>query len=557
MVYPVISSKNPILSTNPKIPTIQERCRKLHGFHLRSIFRSSQTQHHIPNSNIINEGIKPKTQFLSPVTVTNQGEVSVWRGEKRKEYEERKSLSLEGFQEMLGLCGLGYWVQGFRCFPWLALNFHMAHNLNLHPSALQLVQNSANLPMVAKPLYGILSDALHIGDAHRIPYISIGVLLQVLSWGQLALIPLAGQALSTLMACVLLSNLGASITEVAKDALVAEYGQKQRITGLQSYAFMASAAGGILGNLLGGYFLLKAPHRTMFLFFSVLLSLQLVISLSAREECLGLARASDHILTRQPISENIRKQLSDLMIAISDDSISRPLTWIVASIAMVPILSGSIFCYQTQCLHLNPSVIGMSRVIGQLMLLSFTVLYDRCWKQIPMRKLIGTVQVLYASSLLLDLVLVRQMNLGMGIPNEVFALCFSGVAEVLAQFKVLPFSVLLATLCPRGCEGSLTSFLASALCLSSIISGFWGVGLAALLGIKSDDYSRLPAGILIQFLAALLPLGWIHQVPMSQPVEKERKKGLSKRSRRNRRIGRVVVGSVFVYRRERESEAQK
>ncbi|KAK4406013.1 putative folate-biopterin transporter 9, chloroplastic [Sesamum angolense] len=135
------------------------------------------------------------------------------------------------------------WVQGF---PWLALNFHMAHNLNMHPSTLQLVQNSGNLPMVAKPLYGILSDALYIGGAHRIPYVSIGVLLQALSWGSLALIPIASEARPALMACVLLSNLGASIAEVAKDALVAEYGQKNKVPGLQSYAYMASAVGGFL-----------------------------------------------------------------------------------------------------------------------------------------------------------------------------------------------------------------------------------------------------------------------------------------------------------------------
>ncbi|MBA0612520.1 hypothetical protein Godav_013116 [Gossypium davidsonii] len=434
MIYPVISTKNPIFLTGSKIPRNQERCSKLSSFQSRSIFRSFHHQ---------NPGIKPKTQFLNPVIGTNLGEVSVRKGKKKKE-----SLWQQGFQEMLGLCGLGYWVQGFRCFPWLALNFHMAYNLNLNPSTLQLVQNSGNLPMVAKPLFGILSDALYIGGAHRIPYICIG-----------------GQALPALMACVLLSNTGAAVTEVAKDALITEYGQKHRITGLQSYAFMALAAGGILGNLLGGYFLVKLPPRMMFLVFSVLLSIQLLVSLSASEECLGLARS------------------------------------------------------------LGPVPTGQS--------------------------------ILYASSLLLDLALVREINLSIGIPNEVFALCFSGLAETLAQFKILPFSVLLATLCPRGCEGSLTSFLASALCLSSIFSGFWGVGLAAMLGIRSNDYSNLPVGILIQFLAALLPLGWIHHVPMSQPVEKKRKKGMSKRNRKTRRIGRVVVGSVFAYRRERESDAQK
>ena len=183
MVYPLISTENPMILTNPRIPRIQERYTRIPNFQLRSIFRSSQ--HHNPNSNTINKEIKPKTQLLNPVIVTNQGEVSVRKGQKGKEYEERGSLFQEGFQEMLALCGLGYWVQGFRCFPWLALNFHMAHNLNLHPSALQVVQNSGNLPMVAKPLYGILSDALYIGSAHRIPYICIGgqliclVLIQV------------------------------------------------------------------------------------------------------------------------------------------------------------------------------------------------------------------------------------------------------------------------------------------------------------------------------------------------------------------------------------------
>lgn len=456
---------------------------------------------------------------------------------------------------MLALCGFGYWMQGFRCFPWLALNVHMAHSLSLCPSTLQLTQSSGNLPMVAKPFYGLLSDVLYVGGAHRIPYISVGVFLQVLSWGLLAFVPVAGKALPTLMACILISNLGASITEVAKDALTAEYGQKHRVGGLQSYAFMALAAGGILGNMLGGFFLLKTQPRTMFLTFTALLTLQLAISLATREEsmCLLPDHPQNHNIARKSLLENIREQCSNLMAAIGNESISHPLIWIVASISMVPILSGSLFCYQTQFLNLDPSILGMSRVIGQLILLSITVLYDKFWKRMPMRKLIGMVQIAYALSLLLDLILVKQINIKLGIPNEVFALCFSGIAETVAQFKILPFSVLLARLSPSGCEGSLTSFLASALCLASIVSGFCGVGLANLIGITSTNYSTLPVAILVQFLAALVPLVWISYVPMTQYLEeKEKKKGVSKRTRRNRRVGRMVFDSVYAYRRERE-----
>lgn len=473
--------------------------------------------------------------------------------EKRVHEEEKGPPPLVGSKQMLLLCGLGYWVQGFRCFPWLALNFHMASNLNLHPATLQLVQYSANLPMVAKPLFGILSDAFYIGGAHRIPYIVIGVVLQAFSWGLLAFVPIVRDVLPNLVATALLSNLGASITEVAKDALVTEYGIKHKIGGLQSYAFMALAAGGILGNLVGGNFLQKMPPRIMFTIFSSLLSLQLAMSFSTREDSLGIPQLSEQNLAGKSISENIQKQVSDLVTAISDESISRPLLWIVGSIAMVPMLSGSIFCYQTQCLNLDPEVIGLSRVIGQLLLLSGTVLYNRYWKKFPLRRLMGIVQIIYASSLLLDLVLVNQINLKLGIPNKVFALCFSGVAEVLAQFKLLPLSVLFATLCPKGCEGSLTSFLASALILSSITSGFLGVGLASMLGISSGNYSGLTAGVLIQFLAALLPLRWIDSLPMSQSVPERRRRGnMSRRARRNRRVGKVVLGSINDYRRERE-----
>ncbi|KAL9679060.1 hypothetical protein QQ045_016914 [Rhodiola kirilowii] len=473
----------------------------------RSKLRAPVCYHHHQNHSGVGEPPEHKTLIKDPVILKLRKSVrKVEEDEEEEEEEEEKEVGSQvWFKQMLSFCGLGYWVSGFRCFPWLALNIHMAQNLNMHPSTLQMVQNSGNLPMVAKPLYGVISDALYIGGAHRIPYVCIGVLLQILAWAPLGLIPDAGSSLTPLMSLVLLSNLGASITEVAKDALIAEYGKEHKITGLQSYAFMASAAGGILGNLIGGFCLLKTQPRTMFLVFSALLSLQFVCSVTTKEASLGLRKPTAGTRVASSVSES--------------------------SIAMIPILSGSIFCYQTQCLHINPSVLGMSKVIGQLLLLSLTVLYDRFLKNMSMRKLVSSLQFLYALALLLDLVLVKQINIKLGIPNELYVLCVSGLAETIAQLKTLPFTVLLANLCPPGCEGSLTSFMASALMLASILSGFLGVGLSSVIGITSGDYSNLPTGIVIQALAALVPLLWINQVPTLQPVaESGRKRGLSKRT---------------------------
>ncbi|CAH9137295.1 unnamed protein product [Cuscuta epithymum] len=483
------------------------------------------------NSKVLNKEKFPSLVNLSSISCSQKHKqffrnptLKCCKSEIASTKEERNG----GRVEMMVLCGFGYWIQGFRLFPWLALNFHMAHGMKMNPSTLQFVQNSGNLPFVAKPLYGILSDALYIGGAHRLPYISIGAFLQALAWGQLALVSAASEGFVGLIACVLLSNLGASITEVAKDALVAEYGQQNRIPGLQSYAFMASAAGGILANSLGGYILLKTKQpKLMFLFFSALLAVQLVLSLAVREKTLGLPQPLKYVpgltIREQSIARSIKKQYLDLMVCIREERIYHPLMWFVASTLIVPVLSGSVFCYQTQCLNLNPSTIGMSKVTGQLVLLSITVLYDRVWKDTPIKKLSSIIQILYAVSLLLDFMLVKQINLKMGISSEAFVLCFSGIAEVIATFKLLPFSILFARLAPLGCEGSLLSFLASAFYFSSIVSGYLGVGLASFLGITSGDYSSLPVGIIIQFMAALVPLGLLNFLPNSQSsTEKER-----------------------------------
>lgn len=72
------------------------------------------------------------------------------------------------------LLGFGFFVQGLRGFPWLGVNFFLTDELRVNPSVLQLLQNSANLPMVAKPIYGIVSDAVYFFGQHRIPYIAIG-----------------------------------------------------------------------------------------------------------------------------------------------------------------------------------------------------------------------------------------------------------------------------------------------------------------------------------------------------------------------------------------------
>jgi folate/biopterin transporter len=339
-------------------------------------------------------------------------------------------------------------------------------------------------------------------------------LLQLMAWGTLAVIPVTGDTFPTQMACILIGNLGASVTEVVSDAVVTEFSRTQKAGVLQSYAFIILAAGSLLGNLSGGYVLLRTQEpKTMFSAFSILLGLQLALSLSTKETLPSSHRNWNICHVRTSLSDNLRKQFSNLRTAISEEQIFYPLMWIMTSFAVVPILSGTMFCFQTQYLKLDPSVIGLSKVVGQVMVLSLTVLYNKYLKKIPLRRLVAGVQTMYALAVLSDLVLVKQVNLMLGIPNEIHVLCFSALAEAIAQFKVLPFSVLLSSQCPPGCEGSLFAFFTSGLVFSAIVSGVFGVGLSSLIGVSGGDYTSFPLCILLQSLAALVPLGWISFLP--------------------------------------------
>lgn len=96
-------------------------------------------------------------------------------------YNRKRSRSLtDGGNKVKMLLGLGFWMQGFRCFPWMAVIFFLKDGLHVDPSTLQILQNSANLPMVAKPFYGLVSDSFYVFGQHRIPYIAFGGMIYML-----------------------------------------------------------------------------------------------------------------------------------------------------------------------------------------------------------------------------------------------------------------------------------------------------------------------------------------------------------------------------------------
>ncbi|CAA2991582.1 probable folate-biopterin transporter 7 [Olea europaea subsp. europaea] len=407
------------------------------------------------------------------------------------------------------LLGIGFWVQGLRCFPWMGVNFFLKDGMRVDPSTLQILQNSANLPMVAKPFYGILSDSFYIFGQHRVPYIALGAFLQAVSWVTIALFAKSGISFLLITFYLLLGNLGASIVEVANDAIVAETGKQLALSKnwkpsssgeLQSFVWMASSVGGVMGNLISGIAIDKFSTQLMFLMYGILLSLQFLITLFIRESSLDLPKS--------PSQVGFRKQLSELLVALQKPMIYYSIIWFAMSYAVIPALTGTLLH-----LKIESSLLGISKVFGQAAMLFWGVVYNRHLKSIPPRKLIAAVQISMAIFIISDVLFVNGVYRSMGIPDSLYVVVFSGFLEVLYFFKILPFNVLMAQLCPPGCEGSVMAFVMSAIALAFIVSGYLGVALASYVGVIGDDFSGLPRGLLIQAVCTLFPLFWSSCIP--------------------------------------------
>lgn len=414
------------------------------------------------------------------------------------------------------LLGLGFWMQGFRCFPWTAVTFFLKDGLRVDPSTLQILLNSANLPMVAKPVYGLLSDSFYFSGEHRIPYIAFGALLQAISWFAIASLPSTTISFFAITTYLLLGNLGASIVEVANDAVVAECTkQPTNNSDFQSFAWVAASIGGVSGNLLGGMAVDRFSPRAMFLFFGILLIFQFFITTCIRERSLDLPE--------NPSKHGIRSQFSVLLLLLRKPKIYQPILWFAASYAVIPALTGTMFYYQTQHLKIKSSVLGISKVFGQLTMLLWGVVYNRHLKSLPPRKLISAIQATMAVLMVSDALFVNRFYQTIGLQDSVYVVFVSGFLEVLYFFKILPFSVLMARLCPPGCEGSLMAFVMSSIALALIVSGYLGVALASYVEVTETDFTGFQKGLVIQAVCTVLPLFWSSVIPEAMKPETEKK----------------------------------
>ena len=421
---------------------------------------------------------------------------------------------LRGLKQVFGLpflflVGTVYWVQGFKSFSSLAVNYLYKDELKLQPAESQALTTTMYIPWGIKPLYGILSDSLPIRKYHRRSYLSIMGLISFFSYLALSVRSFTSTATSTTV-FLLLTNLATAFNDVVIDARVVEMSRLDPENGannLQSLSWCMMALGGIVGSLLAGPVTDHLGPRTVFLFSAFGPILIIILAVYMKEEQSEVNHGIRGCVVMAKGQVKLLKKAFDIPL------VRKSALWIFLSGAMSPSFGQISFYYATDVLSFTPEFLGTISAFGYVFLMIGTILYNVFMKRMKFRKILCIAQVSLAIVSLLDIILVTRANLALGIPDKVFVMGDEVVSDVVARMKTMPVLVLASKICPKGAEGTMFALLMSISNFSSSVGSYSGAAICSLIGISRNHYVNLWLAVLIRSVLKICPVFFLFLIP--------------------------------------------
>lgn len=397
-----------------------------------------------------------------------------------------------------------YFVQGILGLSRLAVSFFLKDELALSPAEVAALVGIAALPWVIKPLFGFLSDGVPLFNYRRRPYLILSGLLGAIAW--LGLATLAHSVWSVTLA-LLGASLSVAISDVIADSIVVERirGQSLGTAGsLQSLTWSASALGGLLTAYLSGWLLQLTSPSTIF---GITACFPLLVAVVA-----GLVAEEPVNTTAHNQTPLFRDQLQTLWGAVRQKSIWLPTVFIFLWQA-TPTSDSALFFFSTNELGFKPEFLGRVQLVTSLASLVGIWLYQRFFKEVSFRQILGWTTVLASVLGMTTLLLVTHANRAIGIDDHWFSLGDSLILTVMGQIAFMPVLVLSARLCPAGVEATLFALLMSAWNLAGLLSHELGALLTSWLHVTQTNFENLWLLVVLTNISTLLPLPFLRFLP--------------------------------------------
>ena len=429
----------------------------------------------------------------------------------KKQIQDKILFGNEPTPELLAILTI-YFVQGILGLARLAVSFFLKDDLGLTPAEVAALTGITALPWVVKPLFGFMSDGLPILGYRRRPYLILSGLLGTLSW--LALGNLVEDAITATIV-ILLTSLSVAVSDVIVDSLIVERARKESLAqsgSLQSLSWGATALGGLLTAYFSGLLLQYVSSNQVFQITAIF---PLIVS--------GVA----WLIAEEKISQNdhddleaqeslFKGQIQKLWGAVKQKQVWLPIAFLFVW-QCTPTADSAFFFFSTNELGFEPEFLGRVRLVTSFASLVGIFLFQRYFKTVPFRLVLGWSTVIAAVLGMTTLLLVTHTNRTLGIDDHWFSLGDSLVLTVIGQITWMPVLVLSARLCPKGVEATLFALLMSIWNLSNLLSHELGALLTSWLGITEYNFDQLWLLVIITNISTLLPLPFLGWLPSGDP----------------------------------------
>jgi len=183
---------------------------------------------------------------------------------------------------------------------------------------------------------------------------------------------------------------------------------------------------------------------------------------------------------------------------------------------IAPSYGDPLFYFYTNELKFSPLIMGRLKLIYGIASVSGIWIFNKFLRNIGFKKIMWTTTILSMIFNMFSIILVKRINIELGIPDFIFCMTADALTTALAEINVMPLLVLACNICPKNIEGTLYAFLMSVLNLGSLFSNQIGSYLTSYLKISSNDFSHLSILIIIANIVYIIPMPSLYLVDDTQ-----------------------------------------
>ncbi|CAK0850934.1 unnamed protein product [Prorocentrum cordatum] len=447
-------------------------------------------------------------------------------------------------------------MKGFVCQLCQMAEPYIYASYSVPAPEMQMYLSLVNLPWAMKPIIGLVSDAFPVGGYSKAPYILVTSLLGASAFATVGVLPHASTPLMMLVACCFLMTLQVVTADILTQGKFTQKVKESRsLTGgtdLLTFVYMGIDAASLIAVMGSGFIINSFGAKSAYLISAVPAVLCVIPLLSGGLEEKQMS-GDEMSEIRQGFLQ--QKVVCSLVLLMFLATIAIPVT-IVASgdAAVIGIVSVGVWTlmFVVSSLVLNPAIAAVNAyTLAQSVLtlkidaaafyfftdtsdqypggpnfsklffntclgsvqfaagLAGIITYQKLSKKITYRKWVVMANIAAAAANLSNILLFKRVNLLLGVPDWIWAICSNTVYFAVERWRWMPLFTAFSYLAPAGMEATMFALLMGCHNLGTAVAGNLGAWLLQALQCRPQGATSEAE----QFAGLWKACAWLSVVP--------------------------------------------